>query len=259
MTASGLRHYQIQLTDLQQQAIITAGGFAYVCTQDTAKKAAIKDANGASAANPVIPTRGNIEFWTLAAVQTVDLYVMTPGGQFLVAKAITASGPNTLRTDLTRRDQVAVIPFSYADVSADAAETTSGIDLPTNALVKSQGVAAYVSVLDATETITAGILSTQVGGDQNGFMDLLPLDTAKTVAPQNTITAGTSETYFASTTIGALIQDFTAGSDVNKDVGTVNPKVYRIDGVAKTVSWTLSAGSDTAQGFLLIPYDIGVV
>ena len=61
------------------------------------------------------------------------------------------------------------------------------------------------------------------GGDANGFMSLLSVGSALSIVAKAAVTAGGSETYLASTTVGALIDaNFTAGSDSGGDVGTTS-------------------------------------
>ena len=249
------KHYRIQLHDHRTGAIIQAtGGTCYVTKDGSPDKESLTNKAGASASNPSALTSGMIEFWTADTVAQVDLYVMAPGGQFVTLKGVVPSGPNEIFLDAGIRDQVAVIPFSHADQAGDNTETDSGFDLPTDALVGPDGVGIYVQDLDAGETLDAGLLASESGGDANGFIAAISVATAVAVAAQATITGGGSEDYFSAQLLGALLADFTAGANAATDVGTNNPKRHRGDGTAKSISWTLSAGADTAAGFILLPY-----
>jgi len=64
---------------------------------------------------------------------------------------------------------------------------------------------------------------------------------------------GSNETFMASSTRGALLSTFVAGADVATDVGT-NAENYDTTASADPVSYTCSAGSDTAIFDIIIEY-----
>jgi len=139
------------------------------------------------------------------------------------------------------------IPFS----PSDNAETTTYIELPADMAI----MQAFLDIvtLDATETIDVGLLSTESGGDADGFIAAASVAAAGKVFPKVTVTTGSNEKYFSACTIGVLLQDtFTAGSDAVEDVGTFMPLVHVCDGTAKTITYTGSAGSDTAAGWIYL-------
>lgn len=253
-----MRKYRIQLHDsVTQEAIITSGGKAYVAGNGQEAKVTLYTEAGAALANPVSLTYGAIEFWTSDDIPKVDLYIQAPSGHFLVAKNVLPSGPNALFVDKSRSQTVMVIPFSSADTS-DATETDTGFDLPTNAAVLPMGIGIDVTNAASTETADLGILASESGGDANGFIALGAIGTAASVVAGNVVTAGGSETYLSSTTLGALVNDFLAGSDSGGDVGTTNPKAYICNGTAKSISYTLTAGTGVlvGEGFFKIPLQL---
>lgn len=138
------------------------------------------------------------------------------------------------------------IPFSPSDNS----ETTTYIELPADMVVTN----AFIDVVtvDATETIDVGLLSSEGGGDADGFIAAASVATAGKVMPGAAVTAGANETYFSANTLGEMLSDFLAGTDAATDVGTFARKPHVCDGTAKTVSYTGSAGSDTAAGFIYL-------
>ena len=136
------------------------------------------------------------------------------------------------------------IPFGVSDNS----ETTTYIELPADMAVINAFI--DVSTLDATETIDVGLLSSEANGDADGFIAAASVATAGKVFPNAAVTDAT-EDYFSACTIGALLQDtFAAGADVATDVGTFVRRPHVCDGTAKTVTYTGSAGSDTAVGMI---------
>lgn len=149
------------------------------------------------------------------------------------------------------------IPFGVSDNS----ETSTFIVLPADLAVTD--VLLDVGTLDAGETLDVGLLSSEGGGNANGFVDAASVATALKLRPGATVTTGTHEVYVSASTRGALLVDtFTAGSDAVEDTGTYVEMIHRCDGTAKTVTYTGSAGSDTATGVVwltLAAEGLGVV
>jgi hypothetical protein len=93
-------------------------------------------------------------------------------------------------------------------------ETDSGWDLPSNSIVRD--VFAYVNTAEATggtTTIDIGILSTESGGDVDGFADGISVAATGFVRPGVTTSDGSSIKHISSTTRGVLLAEFEAGSD----------------------------------------------
>ena len=251
-----MRHYRLQLVDdVTKKAIISAGGAAYVAVAGAPDKIALKNKDGAAIANPVALVNGILDFYVADEVASADLFIQSPTGHFVVVKGVTASGPNSIYVDKSRTDTLMVIPFSIADTTATT-ETDTGFDLVTNSAVLPLGVGLDVTTLDATQTINVGILSGESGGDADGFIAAGSVAAAASVIAGNVVTAGGTETYFSSTTLGALVNDFLAGANVAGDVGTTNPKAFICNGTAKSISYTLNSGTDTAKGYLKIPVQL---
>ena len=134
-----------------------------------------------------------------------------------------------------------------AEFGHNTTETDTTIDLPDNAVV--MDVFIDVETADTGITLDVGLLSTESGGDADGFLDGISVASTGLVHPAITVTSGSSEDYFSATTYGAFLADFTAGSDNAGDVGTFARKYHPTDSVdAKSISYTASAGADTAAG-----------
>jgi hypothetical protein len=222
----GNREYRIQLkSGSDGTAIITAGGTVHVATAGSPDKATLYDKDGAALANPLTPTRGFINFFVVDTVATVDLYIMAPGGQFMVVTGVAPSGPNEISIGTTQKTQVAVIPFSIADSTA-ATEKDTGFDLPAQCSVldRLHGMVVRVTTLDASQNILFGLLSTESGGDADGFSTNVSLTTAVMKVTVN----------------GAL---FSSNAPHQSDSVT-----------AKSISYTLDTSTDTGKGFIQIPY-----
>ncbi len=253
-----MRNFNSQLKSLITGAMIaSAGGFVYVTTNGGTAKATLTDADGAALSNPLALTNGAFDFNVANNVGALDLYIQSPTGHFLVVKNVKSSGDSSLFVDDSIAHTTMVIPFDIADTS-DNTETDTGFDLPTNAAVLPSSFGVDVTVADATETMAIGILSTESGGDANGFTTGLSVASAASIIAGQAVTSGGSEEYLSSSTLGALLNDFTAGSDSATDVGTSNKKAHVCDGTAKSISYTLSSGTDTAAGFIKIPLQLPI-
>lgn len=123
----------------------------------------------------------------------------------------------------------------------DGSEQSTGFALPDNAIVVD--VWLRVRTAEATGTTTTldvGLDSTETNGDADGFLAGVDVSSTGIKRGVASVTVGANEDYFDSTTRGALLQDFTAGSDTATDVGTLQNK-WHVKNTAETVTYT--AGS----------------
>lgn len=234
-----MKHYSIQLIDtVSGKSIDGSGGKAYVAKSGDAQKETLYTKAGASLANPISLTNGKLDFYVADTVVDVDLYVQAPSGHFVIAKDVVPSG-ETIYVDKGRSSAVYVIPFSIADTTATT-ETSTGFALPTGAMVLPTGVGLDVLTADATETVDLGTLSTD-SGDANGFI------AAASVASVATVKASLAN---GATTLGALlyVQD-------SANAGDKTPEADVSMG-GKTITYTLTAGTDTAEGFFKLPVQL---
>lgn len=110
-------------------------------------------------------------------------------------------------------------------------EQDTGWDLPPNAIVI--GVGINVTTAEAsggTKTLDVGLLSSETSGDTDGFISSLAVTTVGVTVPTVSHTTGANEVYLATSTWGALLATFQAGSDSATDVGTFYRKYH-------TTSW----------------------
>lgn len=237
-----MRKVEFQLYDqgagVQAGAMISqSGGVVYVAQAGDARKQSIYDSAGAAAANVRALTAGGCEFYVADSVESVDLYIQCPGGQFLVKTGV-VPGSHDFAVDTSNRRQVAVIPFAMVDTTV--VETDTGFDEVLNALYE-PAPAIRVTVIDATETIDVGT-ATADSGDPDGF--LAGISVANAVMVQGLILNGAN-------TMGAL---FERQDSVN--AGDAVPSVHVPAATAKSIVWTPSAGSDTGKGFIYLPYTL---
>jgi len=144
--------------------------------------------------------------------------------------------------------EVVSLPLKYL---AGGTEVSTGFVLPTNSIIYPDEMFVIVDTLDATETLDVGILSSEAGGDADGFIDGISVATAGFIKPAVTITQGTNANYISATTFGIL---FLAAACLGANVAAQNAvpvfTPYVCDGTAKTISYTPSS-SDTFIGRLV--------
>jgi len=171
-----------------------------------------------------------------ALIGTASVTALEIGG---TAVTSTAAEINQV-ADLSARG--ALVRCATASISSapTGSEQDAGIDLPAKAVVLDVLVdVTAAEVTGGTKTMNVGLLSSESGGDADGF--LVGVSCASTGLKRGvaTVTAGGSETYFSATTRGALLGSFVAGSDSAGDVGTVYERPHLSDSVtAKSISYT---------------------
>ncbi|MCC6775635.1 MAG: hypothetical protein IT537_03205 [Hyphomicrobiales bacterium] len=233
----GNREWKIQLKDRATgESIISAGGKVYVAQAGDAAKQTLYDKDGVALSNPLTPTRGFINFFAVDTAESVDLYILAPGGEFAVRKTVKPSGPNEIEIDTDRRDHAFVIPAAITDTTAGT-ETSTGFVIPAKGMMLPRPLIDVLTI-DATEDIDVGTLSTD-SGDADGFIDSVSVATAG-IAKATLVASGD--------TMGALfsvLDSANAGDDAPE--GDVSM-------VGKQITYTFSAGSDTAEVFIHLPY-----
>lgn len=126
-------------------------------------------------------------------------------------------------------------------------EQDTGWDLPANSIV----LDVFVNVTTAeatgtTKTLDVGLLSSESGGDADGFLDGVSVASTGIVRGAATYTNGVNQNYISARTLGVLLWDGLDGTDEAGDAGTGNP-TYHVVGTAKSVSYT--AGSNDFAEF----------
>ncbi len=125
-------------------------------------------------------------------------------------------------------------------VAADTVQATSLV-IPVGALIYPY---PWIEVLTAeatgtTKTVDVGIS----GGDEDGFLVGVSVAATGKILGRATYTTGSNETYFASSTIGALLALIKlAGADVVGDTGTYLIEPY-VCTAAITICYTLASAN----------------
>lgn len=234
-----MQKLQFQLYDagpgsMAGEIIRTTGGTVYLSSAGAAAKLALFNKDGSTLANPVSMVGGGATVYVADSVNSVDVYGISGGGHAFVKKSLSVgAGGADIMIDRQARQQELVIPFSKADTAA-ATETDTGFDLPANAAV-SPFLGISVLTLESAKTIDFGLLSSESGGDADGFCVAASLAAAGVVMVKSASTA----------TRGALVGAGTLDRPMSTDLQT-----------SKSISYTLSSGTTVAAGFLMIPYTL---
>lgn len=196
-------------------------------------------------------TNGRIRFYTAQSVTSVDVSGITASGHAIGVSGLAA---NTTHVETVykngRGEHIFALPFGANNNS----ELDTGFDLIANCLVKD--VWMKVTGEDATETIDLGLLSSESGGDADGLILAASVATAGYVNMWPVVTGGSNIDYVVHTAgYGALLKQGIAGADAVATVGGFTRRYHATSAVtAKSLSYTGSAGSDTAAGYFYIQY-----
>lgn len=252
-----LNEWSFQLVDVTrsdaQTPIDDNSGKIMVLTEDTPDSPVLyADKNGTVISETggigvLTFTGGRVTFYTAASVSAVDLTGITADGRAIGMNSVSPSVGRILINPMQAAQMVAV-PFGPNNNS----EQDTGLDLPANCLLTAYDVALRVTTVDATETIDVGILASESGGDANGFIAAASVANSGFVALHPTISNGTNIDFTGATTVGVLLTSAVTGSDAVATGGGFQSKLYRTDGTAKSISYTGSAGSDTAAGYVYL-------
>lgn len=227
---------QFQLYDQMGRMITATGGAVYVSAGNgDAAKATLTNKAGTGQSNPFALTNGSAEFYVANTVTAVDLFIDCPSGHFVVVSNVEPNSTPDIVVDLSTRHTVMVIPFSMDDLTA-ATETDTGFDTKANRIFLPNPVIRTIT-LDATETIDVGTDGSGAN-DPDGFVDGASVATAVSVVP--TLTNG-------SATLGVL---FSVQDSANS--GDLVPEAH-YNSTSENITITLSAGSDTAEGYVYLP------
>ncbi len=151
------------------------------------------------------------------------------------------------------------LPLVYNDNS----ETDTGFDIPKGCVLYPWEMFLIVDTIDSTETIEVGILSTEAGGDADGFIDAYSIATGGVFCVQNmvAITDASHANYYSTNNIGDLFWTGSEGANTSGSNGLLHMKAHRGDGTATSISYTCSVDSDTFVGRLCFrlhftPWDV---
>lgn len=222
--------------DLAGPSVLTTGGKCIVTGAGTPLKATLYDEDGASLANPITLSSGKGEFYTLDTVESVDLFIQTGDGQSVQLYAVKADALHFVPVDRGGPLQVMVIPFHIINFAA-ATETDTGFDQSLTMAILPWPM-VQVTTVDSGQVIDVGTDGSG-GDDPDGFVDGVSLTSAVVV----------KATLLASgDTMGALLSVLDSANS-----GDDAPEPY-VNSAAENITITLDSGSDTAAGYVYLPY-----
>lgn len=252
--------YDLRLVDMHDQAKSQrnlGGVYNVLQSGGSPQEQTIYANNNTSTAgsNPGTISGGQIRFFVDASVTSVDIVIYTANGDARyirdVRPSAQASGGGStihrIQIDQHRLEQKLVLPLAFNNNS----ETTIGFTAVGPVYILDADL--FVVTVDATETVDVGLDGTTTN-DPNGLIAAASVATAGLVDLGPIVTVGSNESYFSSCTLGALIADFTAGTDLATDVGTFR-RIKAFIAEAETdanFTTTGSAGSDAFYGFAII-------
>lgn len=136
------------------------------------------------------------------------------------------------------------------------AEIDTGWDLPAKAIVLNVWV--DVTTAEATaidKTMDVGLLSSETGGDADGFLDGVSTAATGIKTGSMTFTDGSSQNYVSASTWGVLLYEGLLGADGAGTAGTVYPSPHIAGSVtAKSVSYTLGDAATELVANIYIHY-----
>lgn len=239
--------YDIAAVDMFTGKAMTAtGGKVYVTSSGGTRKSTLynPDSGFAALTNPLTPSNGRIRFSVLSTATfgqdsqpTVDIYGMSGEGIAFQKRGVNPGNPGVVQLNNLSTDHTLMVPFNLLDTVANT-ETDTGFDLPVGSLIDPLGQSIYVITAESSRTIQTGLLSSESGGDADGFIAALSVATAGVFRP--TMANG-------AITLGALLQVATTG-------GTVPVPQAAVISTAVSLSYTLSASSASAAGLIQCRY-----
>ena len=246
--------YYLQLVNKRTgMAINDDSGVANVLTVNSPAEVTIyADDMGTAASNPLTMTDGKIRFFTLASVTSVDVSILTAAGQAIFVEGLTSS-QHRIDVDTETRSQLLIVPFLFL---AGGTVVDTGFNIPAKCRIDPFRLGLRVTTADAGETIDVGLLASEAGGDEDGFIVAASLASLGYINLIPQITGGTNIDYVSTNYVGVLLATTIAGADAVATVGGWSPKCnYVTDGTATSLTYTPSS-SDTAAGYILIGYDL---
>ena len=140
-------------------------------------------------------------------------------------------------------------------VSSSAVETSTGFVLRKYGEIDFRSMAVFVKTAHSGKTLDVGLLSSETGGDANGFIAGLSLATTGWIWPTATLSQGTNAHYISAYTWGVLFLPAAClGANTAEKNAVPLFQNHHGDGVAKTVTYTTSSATTTFEGWLCFQY-----
>lgn len=172
----------------------------------------------------------------------------------IAGTAITATAAEVNSLDISAVGALVKVKKIHVAAGDWSAETDSGWDLPAKSLVLD--VFLDVTTGQAGKTVSVGTLSTEAGGDADGFVVAAPLTGTTSLLRPSAVLDGTAN-WFVTDLRGALLSEFVAGANAD-DRGLYAEKPYlSTTATAKSVSYTASAASTAVYDIYVVYIELG--
>lgn len=149
---------------------------------------------------------------------------------------------------------VKILPIKRVQATT---ETDTGFDLPTKGIVWDVFLDVVTAEATAgTKTVDVGLLSSESGGDADGFLDGAVNSAIAVVRGSITVTDGTNQNFIAAApTLGALLRSGVLGTDAAGEAAALIKTPHVLNGTAKSVTYTLGANNMTEfVGNIIVVY-----
>lgn len=193
---------------------------------------------------------GYVRFWTDTSVTALDISYVTDTGE--AGYILGASSSNHMLTvDSTAQEYTYWQPIAW---KAAATVTDTTVNIPGKLWIKDASL--FVDVVDAGETVDIGILASETGGDEDGFLDGMNVANLGMVSGHGIITEGSTINHYLHTNgkYGALLYTMNLGADTGiLTIGGQTKLHYVTDGTATSLTYTPST-SDTFTAFAVLTW-----
>lgn len=170
----------------------------------------------------------------------------------LAGTAITATSAELNSVDISAVGALVKVKKIAVAAGDWSSETDSGWDLPAKSMV----LDVFLDVTTGqAKTVDVGLLSSEAGGDADGFLDAADLTNTGLVRCGAVLDGGSA--YFASTLRGALLRQFVAGANAD-DRGLYAEKPHLSTSVtARSVSYTTNTAVTAVFNIYIVYVELG--
>lgn len=182
-----------------------------------------------------------------------EIDIESGGSLKLAGTALTATAAEINTIDLSAVGALVKVKKIAVAAGDWSSETDSGWDLPAKSLVLD--VFIDVTTLQSGKTVDVGLLSSESGGDANGFIAAASLAAAGIVRPGYALDGGSA--YFNTATRGALLAKLIQGAGTD-DRGLYAEFPHPSTAVtAKSVTYTTSTAVTAVFNIYIVYVELG--
>ena len=198
-------------------------------------------------------TSGSYRKDAKSTIQTINDYVAVLSGSGFAVSAKLAAGFNATKGDKLcnwTAGQVAPCAIVHGSIALKVpytkktSEFDTTIDLPSGMIVHDAFV--YSVVADASGTIDIGILSSESGGDADGFLD------GEALAATGWVAHNMVDATAANITLGLLLDEVQIKDATSTPVYTPIMQHHKCDGTATSLSYTTSDHTQSGYFYVLV-------